>query len=180
MNAIENRQLSDEAASAIRHGSHDLQAIPKLIAKVVETQAWESMQLQSGEIIQFRNLRELITTPPLDGWGQDPKKIEALLKDDPEVLVMWREAMKEQGKRSDLVNNINEVTAGKGTSKAYTLDRLRRDHEELFEQVCKGELSANAAAIKAGFRKKLTPFEQVMKLLPKLTTQELQLVKQSL
>ena len=51
------------------------------------------------------------------------------------------------------VNNINTSEPPKGTSEAYTLNRLRRDAPELFEQVKQGELSPNAAAIQAGFRK---------------------------
>jgi hypothetical protein len=35
-----------------------------------------------------------------------------------------------------------------------------------------GDLSANAAAIEAGFRKVRTPLEQIMRLLPKLTPDE--------
>jgi hypothetical protein len=42
----------------------------------------------------------------------------------------------------------------RGTERAYTLARLRRDHPELAERVIAGEISANAAAIEAGFRKK--------------------------
>jgi hypothetical protein len=59
-----------------------------------------------------------------------------------------------------------------GTNTAYTLARLRRDHPELAERVADGELSANAAAIEAGFRRRLTPFEQIVRLLPKLTADE--------
>lgn len=173
MNAIENRQLSDATESAIRHGSHDLHAIPKLIAKIIDTQAWESIQLRSGKIIQFRNLRELITTPPLEGWGQDPKKVEALIKDDPEVLVMYREAMKGRGTRTDLSDNVSEVKLDKsGNGRAYTLSRLQKQHPELYQSVCDGQMSANAAAIKAGFRKKLSPLEQVLRLLPKLSDED--------
>jgi len=36
----------------------------------------------------------------------------------------------------------------------------------------KGKLSANAAAIEAGIRKKLSAFEQILKLLSKPTTQD--------
>lgn len=74
----------------------------------------------------------------------------------------------------DITNNISNYEEPKqhGTSKAYTLNRLRRDHGELFEKVKAGEMTANAAAIEAGFRKKLTPFQQVMALLPKLTEAE--------
>ncbi len=47
----------------------------------------------------------------------------------------------------------------RGNSRAYTLNRLRRETPELFERVVAGKLSANAAAIEAGFRKKQTPIE---------------------
>ncbi len=39
-----------------------------------------------------------------------------------------------------------------GNSVDYTIRRLKRDAPELAQQVIRGELSANAAAIKAGFR----------------------------
>jgi hypothetical protein len=39
-------------------------------------------------------------------------------------------------------------------TKAHWLARLRRDRPDLAEKVIAGELSANAAAIEAGFRKK--------------------------
>ena len=55
----------------------------------------------------------------------------------------------------DQVDNINlkEQTKG-GTDPAYTLARLKRDRPDLAAKVIKRELSANAAAIQAGFRKK--------------------------
>ncbi len=46
-----------------------------------------------------------------------------------------------------------------GTSRAATLSRLKKDAPELFDRVLNKELSANAAAIEAGFRKKLTPMD---------------------
>ncbi len=48
-----------------------------------------------------------------------------------------------------------------GTSREYTLRRLRRDRPELAEMVIGGKLSANAAAIEAGFRKRATPLDQL-------------------
>jgi hypothetical protein len=49
---------------------------------------------------------------------------------------------------------VDNVNFDKGNSQQYTLRRLARDHVELFDQVKSGALSANAAAIKAGFRSK--------------------------
>jgi hypothetical protein len=39
-----------------------------------------------------------------------------------------------------------------GNSEPYTVARLKRDHKELAQQVIAGKLTANAAAIQAGFR----------------------------
>jgi len=53
---------------------------------------------------------------------------------------MFREAMKQQqGARNDIVDNINEVAAPKGTSRSYTLDRLKRESPDLLKAVCEGE-----------------------------------------
>lgn len=39
-----------------------------------------------------------------------------------------------------------------GNSRSYTLDRLKRERPDLYAQVINGELKANRAAIRAGFR----------------------------
>lgn len=69
-------------------------------------------------------------------------------------------------------DNIRISRNEHGTSRKVTEARLRRDHPALYEAVQRGELSANAAAIEAGFRKKLTPFEIACKQIPKLTDAE--------
>jgi hypothetical protein len=51
----------------------------------------------------------------------------------------------------------DNVTGFRGNSAIYTLKRLKRDRPDLFQQVLGGALSANAAAIEAGFRKKPKP-----------------------
>lgn len=113
------------AKQVVEHGSKDLVAA-----------------VESGEI------SVALAEKPIRGWGEDPKKIEALIKDDTELLAMYRENMKEQGKRNDLRDNVTEVETAaseRGNSASYTVDRLKRESPELFEQVCNGELSANAA-----------------------------------
>ena len=80
--------------------------------------------------------------------------IEALIRDDVEVLAMYREAMKpKRGPRQhSIVDNVNDIQTPKGNTRAYTLSRLKREEPELFQRVAAKELSANAAAIKAGKR----------------------------
>jgi hypothetical protein len=58
------------------------------------------------------------------------------------------------------VRGFNDTTLKRGTV-AHWEARLARDNPELAEEVRAGNLSANAAAIKAGFRRKPSPFEQI-------------------
>lgn len=94
-----------------------------------------------------------------DGLGLDPElvewAIEGLSKTDPNAAVSLDRAVvlgKHGGKRVR-GGQGNNITLDRGTNPDYTLARLRRDNPELAEQVEQGALSANAAAIQAGFRK---------------------------
>ena len=100
-----------------------------------------------------------------------------MLSDDPDVLALWRESTKRQdfdrgnqytGGKSDNITLAKE----RGTSKSYTLSRLKREAPELYERVCNRELSANAAAIEAGFRRVQTPIEQAKRWYNKLSEAE--------
>lgn len=160
MNEIEKGQLCDSVMSAIHHGLGNLETVPALLRRIIENKAWEARQVKMHGVVQLANLRELITKEPMVGWGENPDRIEALIRDDVEVLAMWREAMKPgQGTRTDLGDNVTQVEKPKGNSRSYAVSRLQREAPELFAQVAAGTISANAAAIKAGFRKKPTPLE---------------------
>jgi len=71
--------------------------------------------------------------------------------------------------------NRNNVTVdrkdepARGNSTSYTLRRLARERPDLLARVETGEMSANKAAIEAGFRKVLSPLEQARKAFAKLT-----------
>lgn len=172
-NEIEAGQICETAYGAIIDGKDSLRSIPGLLKRIIKEKAWARRKVKMHGIVELPSLRELITRKPMIGWGEDPAKIEALLRDDPEVLAMWREAMKEQGKRNDIHDNIMEVKEQKqGTSRSYTLARLQRVRPDLFEMVKAGKLSANAAAIKAGWRKKKTNLETMLGLWKKLTSDE--------
>jgi hypothetical protein len=43
-------------------------------------------------LVELSGLRELITAKPMRGWGEDPKKVEAVIKDDIEVLALYTKA----------------------------------------------------------------------------------------
>jgi hypothetical protein len=165
MNDIEKGQLCDITMSAIHYGCSKLDSIPAYIRRIIENRAWECRQVKMRGVVQLANLRELITKEPMEGWGENPERIEGLIKHDPEVLVLWREAMKGQAGRPSKESNYNvkELSAVGGNSRSYTVSRLQREAPELFAQVVAGTLSANAAAIQAGFRKKPTALEMLLK-----------------
>ena len=155
LNDIEREQICSTASECLRHGVGRLANFPGLLKRIISIRAWERRQIRTGEVVELRSLSELITRPPLEGWGEDPSKVEAVIKDDPEALVLFREAMKPSvgRKPAESVDNVNALPTPKGNSKSYTVSRLKRQSPELFQQVVAGELSANAAAVKAGIRK---------------------------
>ena len=61
-------------------------------------------------------------------------------------------------------------TVGRGVT--YTLRRLKRDRPDLLERVVSGELSANAAAVEAGFRKRPSAFDRLTAAWAQATAKE--------
>lgn len=113
-----------------------------------------------------------------NGLRLDPEMVELALRglelSDPNKKTALDHAVvlgKHGGARIKSEQGDN-ITLDRGTSANYTLARLDRDHPELAERVRDGKLSANAAAIEAGFRRKPTPFEQIERLIPRLTDDE--------
>jgi hypothetical protein len=161
MNEVEAFRVCNSAISALSHGETNLSTFPKLLRRIIDERAWLSRRIPGKGIVTMKSLRELVTTAPIIGWGEDPAKIEAVIRDNAEVLAMWREAMKGQEGGNTTCNIVTGAKATTGNSRAYTVSRLQRESPELFEKVKAGELSAHAAAIQAGFRKKKTPLDNL-------------------
>jgi hypothetical protein len=177
MNEVEKMQLCDTAFSALSHGEGLLKNFPGLLQRIIEEKAWENRKVQLRGIVTLKSLRELITLPPMEGWDEDIEKIRALLQDDPLVLQMFNDELKEQHggdrKSKDRQIKVDNVKLDKGgNSKAYTVSRLQRERPDLFEAVCKNELSANAAAIQAGFRRVKTPLDTLRSAWGKASKEE--------
>jgi hypothetical protein len=162
MNEIEKGQLVVTTVQCFTRANGSLSNFPGLLKRVITERAWEK-RVQNGQCIELPNLHSLVTERPIRGWGQDPAKVEAVIRDDPEVLAMWREAMtgaKHKKRAKDDSDNVTIIShTGRGNSRAYTVSRLKKQRPDLFESVSKGKMSANAAAVLAGFRKQRTPLE---------------------
>lgn len=108
------------------------------------------------------SFREFIEAPPFRGLGEKLEDVERLLADDPAALVMLRE-LTTPAHGGDRISDAHKPAAKKavqGNSRAYTLTRLKKERPDLFESVAAGELSANAAAIEAGWRKPVRKQQQ--------------------
>jgi hypothetical protein len=158
LNEIERAQLASTTIQCFSGLSGRLTDFPGLLKKLIEQRVWER-RVYHGKLIELPNLRALITEKPLNGWGEDPKKIEAVIKDNAEVLAMYRaEMLGEEGgdKRSEVItgNNITSDKRITGTSRAYSIDRVQRGCDaETVAAVMAGTISPNAALERAGIRK---------------------------
>jgi len=159
LNEIERAQLSMATIQCLTGLSGRLSSFPGLLKKLIKERVWER-RVYHGRLIELPNLRALITEKPLNGWGEDPKKIEAVIKDNAEVLAMYRAEMVEKRggyrpKVDSIADNVsNETKVQAGNSRAYSIDVVQRKCDpETVAEVMAGTISPNAALERAGIRK---------------------------
>jgi hypothetical protein len=152
LNEIERAQLCQTTIESLYEATGGLKQFPALLKKVISTKAWERRTVH-GKVVELGSLRELITAKPVSGWGEDPSKVEAVIRDDPEALAAFREAMKAVNQHDLPGDNVTGQHIATGNSRAYSISRVQRECEpEMVAAVMSGEMSANAALVKAGVR----------------------------
>lgn len=153
MNVKENTTIIKHTCRAFADGTGSLDNFPGLLRRVLTENMWREFLHPNGEVIRYERFADFVTAGPPVGIGTTVEKVKAVIHDDNELVVMVRNALKgKPGRPSKTDDNITGLSNGSGTAKSYTLDRLERDAPELRERVDAGELSANAAAVLAGFR----------------------------
>jgi hypothetical protein len=163
MNDIEKGQFAQDTVQCFTRVDGSLARFPSMLKRVIRERMWERRS-HNGHVFELKNLRELITEMPIRGWGQDPAKIEAVIKDDAEALEMFREAMKrddhDRGNQhtGGKGNNVIGGTSKQGNSRAYSIARVRREAPEFIDDVLAGKISPHAALVKAGIRKTRTVY----------------------
>ena len=150
LNEIELGQLCQSTIESLYEATGGMKQFPGLLKKIIETKAW-LRRISSGKVVELTSLRELITAKPVRGWGEDIKTVEAVIRNDPECLAMFREAMKHQGKAENLSYNVREDSSG--NSRAYSIAREQSQCDaKTVAAVMAGKMSANGALVKAGLR----------------------------
>ncbi len=152
----ESRRLLSLLGEAASSDGANPKSFALLLRRIDETQAF----VDEG----FRSFHAYLTTPTPRGLGMtenqflriadlggEGKRARWLLygHDDEELQLP---KLGKIGRGRGRVDNIN--SNGGGTGESYTIRRLKRDRPDLAEAVLNGQLSANAAAIQAGFRRR--------------------------
>jgi hypothetical protein len=159
LNEIERAQLCQSTIESLYEATGGLRQFPSLLKKVIATKAWERRKV-GGKVIELKSLRELIVSKPVHGWGEDPAAVEAVIRDDPEALAAFRKEMEgkpgrpkkpKPGEESD--NNVIQIDTPQGNCRAYSIARVQRECDsETVAAVMAGEVSPNAALVRAGVR----------------------------
>jgi hypothetical protein len=169
-------QLHDALYQSLQSSGHGLKIVPQLIKRAIAEEIWKERLVHQTkkEIPAFSSFRAYIEARPPNGLGATLELCERLIGNDEETLVLFRQITTGKVGRPSKENNDNIIIkSAQGTSRAYTLDRLKRERPDLFDKVKAGKLSANAAAIEAGFRKQTTKFERTLKWAPTFTPTQL-------
>lgn len=160
-------------------GKGGLEVVPGLLRRAIEEEAWKERKdwRGTGNVYPaLPSLRALIEARPPDGLGTTPDLIRRIIFDDQNTLMLFEEALvrKHGTNRHTKVenDNINLYKPEQGTSRAYVLRRLKRKRADLFDKVVAGDLSANAAAIEAGFKKKPTSLDVLIATWRKASAEE--------
>lgn len=133
-----------------------------------------------GKRIELDNFLDYLTRPARDGLGfKSAKQVQLLMEGTgregqkalaaiSKELPNWDELVKKAAAKEGAAkaqqdksvragrpnkNHNNVMNLDQGNSQSYTLRRLARKRPDLLKAFERGEISANAAAIKAGFRK---------------------------
>jgi hypothetical protein len=155
--------------------------------RMVDTSGVTIMDVTQNPPATFR---EFIEAPPLRGLGEKLEDIERLIADDAESLVRLRElvvAGRGNPTGNNQYGNGDNVTistdlfdkpepskpqAERGNSRAYALTRLKKERPDLFDRVAAKELTANRAAIEAGWRKVPSALETLQRAWKKASSEE--------
>lgn len=152
--------------------SETVEQIPDQVKRVIENGWWKERRPRkmSGKEFRYSTFGEFVEDHPPQGLGIKLDMLRKLCEDDPAALVAIREASTMQrgnptgnNQFTDTGNNniiINSNKPMQGTYKDYTLYRIKQERPDLYERVLKKEMSANKAAIEAGFRKKMVSVEE--------------------
>lgn len=155
-NLVDNGAIVAALGSAVSHGNENVAQIPALLVQIVDDNRWRHFITKLGDEVTYTRFADFAATAPTAGLGISVGVLRKLVQDDPVAVDALDRATqgKHGGDRKSDQINVDNVNVGRptGNSEAATVRRLRKDRPDLHAKYLSNELSANAAAIQAGFR----------------------------
>jgi hypothetical protein len=149
--------LVESLGTTLRHGGDALEDVPKILRKVLEAGAWRDFTTRTGKRVQHVRFEDFVTTPPTSGIGGSMELVRRIAAADPVTLDLLDKAVQRpagSNQHTQLVDNVNDHSRPTGNATEAALRRLRKDRPDLHGKVLEGKVSAHAAMVDAGFRRK--------------------------
>ena len=172
---LQNDTYVSTLARALAEGQ-SLADVPGLMKNIIKSDMWrDRIVRQTGQQATFKRFRDFVEAYPPEGLRTTISMLIQICNTygDMEAVAMIAQVEAgerggnnnpngiggKSGKQLDIVNinnvNIDKVQeTGAGNSTPYTMRRLAKDAPELHKAVVSGDLSPNAAALQAGFRRR--------------------------
>jgi len=146
---------------SLADGKHGLAAVPKLITRIIKEGMWRSFWCGPLNVmVEHGSFESYVTDEMPTGLGADMRTIRNICNDDSIARDAIDEVTQNKPGRPVETLNIVQGIAPAGNSRDAALRRLRKDQPKLHAKVLSGELSAHAAMVEAGYRKKLSHAEK--------------------
>jgi hypothetical protein len=178
----DNGMLVSSLQAALSRADTNVRTVPLLVRQLAAQDAWREFVFadRPEKVHRWKaaDFRRFVESPRPAGCGTPLYVLERLLRDTDAWLVFLELTRGEPGAPEGNQNNtsgVNQYSGEErtncdnitvcppadpaappptGTSVAYTVRRLSRERPDLLARVEAGEMSANAAAIEAGFRER--------------------------
>ena len=172
LEARENYLLTISLSKIVKGGERGLSSLPDSIRKAIKRRIWENIYCEPTKTtVKFNTMREWIEAYPPEGLHTKPAIIEALIRDDPALVIEFKQLMAgslrktpgatglnqhstPEDKESYYNDNNNSKPSRQGDDPEYLAARIARDHPDIQARIKQGEFkSVRAAAVAAGIVK---------------------------
>lgn len=159
---LHNEQVVRALSDAMRSGAHGLDIVPKLVRQVIEDNCWAERTVGADRRrVAYQDFLKFVTDPPLEGLGADIEALARMCADDVEATRLLAEVRVRPVGRPAMADDVRDSDrrAAHGNSTEYALRVLAHQFPDLYEEVRDGRMSAHAAAVRAGIRKRTATVE---------------------
>jgi hypothetical protein len=152
--------LVQSLGSAIHHGGAHLSNVPEMLKRVLKDGMWREFTTPLRQVVRYERFEEFVVTPPTKGLGASVDLVRRMVEHDNEARDMLDQALQRPNggdrKTESAAIRFNIVKSGPpmGNAKEHALRKLRTFAPELHAEVLQGRLSAHAAMVQAGYRKR--------------------------